>query len=121
MKIPFTWSRLLTFLLVAMIGFGPAAFADDQAEPVIKITAKKFEYSPNVIKLKKDVPVILEFTSLDRLHGFNCPDLKVRTDIVPGKINRVRVVPDKTGTFAFQCDIFCGDGHEDMTGTIVVE
>jgi cytochrome c oxidase subunit II len=121
MKMPLTWSRLFAFLLVMVIGFGPAAFAEDQAEPVIKITAKKFEFSPDVIRLKKGVPVILEFTSLDRLHGFNCPDLKVRTDIVPGKISRVRVVPDKTGTFPFHCDIFCGEGHEDMTGTIIVE
>jgi cytochrome c oxidase subunit 2 len=121
MKTPLTWSRLLAFLLVMMIAFGSAAFADDPAEPVIKIAAKKFEYAPNVIKLKKGIPVILEFTSLDRAHGFNCPDLKVRTDILPNKVSRVRIVPDKAGTFAFQCDIFCGSGHEEMAGTIVVE
>jgi cytochrome c oxidase subunit II len=121
MKISLAWSRILILLLVFSVGFGSAAFAEDQTETVIKITAKKFEYSPSVIKLKKGVPVILEFTSLDRLHGFNCPDLKVRTDIPPNKVSRVRIVPDRTGTFAFQCDIFCGDGHEDMTGTIIVE
>jgi cytochrome c oxidase subunit 2 len=33
----------------------------------------------------------------------------------------VRIVPDKAGTFAFHCDVFCGDGHEGMTGEIVVE
>jgi cytochrome c oxidase subunit 2 len=35
-------------------------------------------------------------------------------------VSRVRLVPDKVGTFPFVCDIFCGSGHEDMTGTIVV-
>jgi cytochrome c oxidase subunit 2 len=29
-------------------------------------------------------------------------------------------VPDKVGTFPFHCDIFCGEGHEDMTGKFVV-
>ena len=29
-------------------------------------------------------------------------------------------MPDKTGKFTFSCDVFCGDGHEEMTGTIVV-
>jgi len=29
-------------------------------------------------------------------------------------------VPDKTGTFTFVCDIFCGTGHEEMDGTIEV-
>lgn len=98
----------------------PAALAE-QAERVIRITAKKFEYSPNEIRLKKGVPVVLELTSLDRLHGFDCPELGIRSDIEPGKVTTVRFVPDKVGTFSFHCDIFCGDGHEDMAGRFVVE
>ena len=92
----------------------------DPAEQVVKITAKKFEYSPNEITLKKGVPVTLELTSLDRLHGFNCPDLNIRSDIQPGKVNKVHFVPDKVGTFEFHCDIFCGSGHEGMTGKFMV-
>ncbi len=87
---------------------------------IIKITAKKFEYSPSNIALKKGVPVILEFTSLDRKHGFNCPDLNLRATIEPDKTSQVAVTPDKTGTFEFHCDVFCGSGHEQMTGTITV-
>ncbi|MGD0571877.1 MAG: cupredoxin domain-containing protein [Sedimentisphaerales bacterium] len=90
------------------------------AEQVIKITAKKFEYSPNKITLKKGVPVTLELTSLDRLHGFNCPDLKIRSDVSPEKVSTINFTPEKTGTFEFHCDVFCGIGHEQMTGTITV-
>ena len=68
----------------------------------------------------RTIPVTLEFNSLDRLHGFNCPDLGIRTDIVPGKVNRIKLIPDKTGTFPFHCDNFCGEGHENMTGEIIV-
>src|SRR5581483_1489153 len=68
-------------------------------EQVIKVSAKKFDYTPGVIKLKKGVPVVLEFTTQDVLMGFNAPDLGVRADIVPDKIGRVRIVPEKTGTF----------------------
>ena len=97
------------------------AFAIDQPEQVIKITAKKFEYSPNVITIKKGVPVILEFTSLDRVHGFTVPDLGgIRATIEPGKTTQVRIVAPKTGSYDFHCDLFCGDGHEDMTGKIIV-
>jgi cytochrome c oxidase subunit 2 len=85
------------------------------------MTAKKFEYSPNEIVLKKGVPAVLEITALDRLHGFSCPELGIRADLQQGKITRVRVVPQKAGSFAFHCDIFCGDGHEDMSGTIIVK
>jgi plastocyanin/Icc-related predicted phosphoesterase len=97
-----------------------SAKADPSAEQVIKITAKKFEYSPNKITVKKGVPVTLELTSLDRVHGFNCPDLKIRSDISPDKVSTIHFTPEKTGTFNFHCDVFCGLGHGDMTGTITV-
>ncbi len=108
--------------LLAVFGIGTiGAYAGAQPnEQVIKIVAKKFDYTPNVIKLKKGVPVILEFTTLDIVMGFKVPDLGVRTDIVPGKVTRVRLVPEQAGTFPFVCDIFCGSGHEEMTGTIIV-
>lgn len=96
-------------------------YAADQNEPVIKITAKKFEYSPGSIKIKKGVPVILELTSLDVMHGFNCPKLGVRTDIKPGEISRVRILAQKAGVYGFYCDVFCGSGHEEMNGKIIVE
>jgi cytochrome c oxidase subunit 2 len=107
---------LAAFILISFGGYLLAA----ENEQVIKITAKMFEYSPKDITVKKGVPVVLEFTSLDRLHGFNCPGLGIRTDIVPGKVNRLRFVPGKVGTFPFHCDNFCGSGHEGMTGTITV-
>jgi cytochrome c oxidase subunit 2 len=88
---------------------------------VIKITAKKFEYSPNEIRIKKGVPAVFEFTSLDRVHGFTVPDLDgVRLTIEPGKVNRVTIMAPKAGTYEFHCDLFCVDVHEGMTGTIIV-
>src|SRR5208283_1494442 len=108
-------------IILFLTSIAVSALAADQAGQVIRITAKKFEYSPNEIRLKKGVPAVLEFTSLDRLHGFTCPDLDIRTDINPGKVSTVRVVPQKAGTYDFHCDIFCGEGHENMAGTIIVE
>jgi cytochrome c oxidase subunit II len=90
------------------------------AEQVIRVVAKRFDYTPGEITLKKGVPVVLEFTTQDVVMGFSAPDFKTRADILPGQIVRVRLVPDKTGRFEFHCDIFCGTGHEDMAGTLVV-
>ncbi len=104
------------FIMVSISGYLIAA----ENEQVIKITAKRFEYTPKEISVKKGVPVVLEFASLDRLHGFYCPGLKIRTDIPPGKVTALRFVPDKAGTFPFHCDNFCGTGHEGMRGTITV-
>jgi cytochrome c oxidase subunit 2 len=105
-----------TFIAIVIGGYLIAA----ENEQVIQITAKRFEYSPKEITVKKGVPVVLQFTSLDRLHGFNCPGLGIRMDIRPGKVNTLRFTPDKAGTFPFHCDNFCGTGHEGMKGTITV-
>ena len=89
-------------------------------ERVVKMTARRFTYSPDTIEVEQGVPVILELTSLDRDHGFTIPDLALRIDVEPGKTARVRFVPEKAGTFLFHCDVFCGSGHEEMAGTVVV-
>ncbi|PYS60808.1 MAG: cytochrome-c oxidase, partial [Acidobacteria bacterium] len=72
------------------------------------------------ITLKKGEPVVFEISSADREHGFNLRAFGVRTNVSPGKVSRIRFTPDKTGKFTFSCDVFCGDGHEEMTGTIVI-
>jgi cytochrome c oxidase subunit II len=98
----------------------PSAGAPAGAERVIHLTAKRFEYVPSEITVRKGVPVIVEITSLDRDHGFKVPELGVRADVEPGKTTRFRIVPDRVGRFAFRCDVFCGSGHEDMVGELVV-
>ena len=103
-------------MTAAYVGAQPAT----TDEEVIKITARKFTYTPEQVTLKKGVPVILELSTEDILMGFNAPDLGVRTDIVPGKTVRLRVVPSKVGKVEFYCDIFCGSGHEEMDGLITV-
>lgn len=113
------WSLALGALVLGAgtVGLRAAAAPEEQ---VIKVLARKFTYSPNKLMLKKGVPVILELTTADVLMGFSVPDFDIREDIIPGQVRRVRLVPDKTGTFAFLCDIFCGSGHETMSGTITV-
>jgi len=110
------------WLAALLLGLTAAAAKDQAPQPrVIAISAKKFEFTPSEIKLKKGEPVILELTALDRTHGFKVPDLGIRVDVTTSAVVRVPVTPLKAGTFDFSCDVFCGMGHEDMTGQIVVE
>lgn len=111
--------------VAAALGIGSAGvhLAAQSAQPkekVIKIAAKRFDYTPNHITVKKGVPVVFELTTLDVVMGFNLPDFNVRADIVPGRVSRLRFVPDKVGTFVFLCDVFCGAGHEEMNGKLTV-
>ena len=108
------------FALAAAVSAAGAPVSPAPAERVVRLSARRFSYTPDVIELEVGVPAVIELTSLDRDHGFTVPDLALRIDVEPGKTSRVRVVPDKVGTFPFHCDVFCGSGHEEMAGRIVV-
>ena len=81
---------------------------------VIEITAKKFDFTPNEITLKKGEPVILRLTTADRVHGFMSKQLKFDTDIPVGRTTDVPVTPDTAGDFTVICDHYCGTGHGNM-------
>lgn len=111
---------ILGFVLTGLAVYTVATGATPTAEKVIHLTAKKFRFTPEEITLKKGEPVAIEITSEDVRHGFSLPDFKVRASLKPGETSVVRFTPDKTGQFTFTCDVFCGAGHEDMSGTIRV-
>jgi len=96
-----------------------SAWSADQAK-IIKISAKRFEFIPNQITLKKGTPVVFQITTQDRSHGFVIDGLNLRTDVEPGKVAELRVDPQKAGQYDFYCDVFCGSGHDGMTGKITV-
>jgi cytochrome c oxidase subunit 2 len=119
-------SRIVTFVVVAIVAVGMLAYGTHNPShadgvKVIKLTAKKFDFSPGEITVKKGAPVALELTSADRVHGFSLPDFKVTARIEPGKVSRVVFTPDRTGEFTFSCNVFCGSGHEDMAGKLIVQ
>jgi len=113
----------LTATALAVAGCVAAAQLAPKAPQTqtVEILAQKFNFTPEEIKVKKGVPVDLELTTLDRLHGFDVPGLGLRAEIVPGQTTHVKFTPDKAGRFLFHCDVFCGEGHEDMDAAIIVE
>jgi cytochrome c oxidase subunit II len=110
------------------LGAAPFLFTAARSVPaqtgeaqVVKIVAQRFHYTPGEFRVKAGRPVVLEFTSLDFVHGFNMSDLKVRADLPPGLVTRVPLPMAKPGTYDFLCDNFCGDQHEEMHGRMIVE
>lgn len=90
-------------------------------ERVVKVVVQRFVFTPTEIVLRAGQPTVLEFQSLDFTHGFNVPDLKIRADLPPGQTTRVHLTPLKPGVYDFLCDNFCGAGHEQMNGKIIVK
>lgn len=95
-----------------------AALAGEQ---VVRVTARRFEYEPATIHLKRGRAARLEFKTLDCTHGFEAPRLGLTARIEPGAGAQLQFTPTEAGRFPFHCNVFCGDGHEEMEGEIVVE
>ena len=74
MKIKLRGLKIVVLAAVVGAGLVGTYVSAQPNEQVIQIVTKKFNYAPNVIKLKKGVPVVLEFTTLDVFMGFNVPD-----------------------------------------------
>ena len=119
-------TRHLFALVLACVAVLSAPFADLQLQAqnnvrVIEITAKRFEFTPNVINLKRGEPVILRVKSADVTHGFFSRQLKIDELIEPGKTVDVKITPATAGIFTLICDHFCGSGHANMKMSIIVE
>ena len=110
--------------LAVVAGLLAAASPRARAEEgprVIVITAKRFEFSPKEITLKKGETVKLQLKSEDVTHGLFIRPLGIDTDITPGETTEVTVTPQVAGRYRAICDHFCGAGHGGMKMTIIVE
>ena len=90
--------------------------AHAQSAREIEVVAQRFKFTPSVIELKLNQPVLLLIRSLDFIHGFHVPDMGIRSDLLPGMVTPIRLTPTQPGRMDFLCDNFCGDGHEEMHG-----
>jgi len=64
--------------------------------------------------------VRLEVTSRDVIHSFAVPELAVKIDALPQRVNVWWLQADEPGEYLTQCAEFCGQGHYGMRATIHV-
>ena len=87
-------------------------------KPVVNafvVDAKQFEFNPNVIKIKEGERIRIKINSLDVEHAISIPELGI--DIH----DEGEFVAEKKGNFSFSCHVYCGSGHENMKGVLIVE
>lgn len=85
------------------------------------VTASKWEFDPHTIGVRLGDTVRLTINSMDVAHGFSIPDFNINETINPGKTATVEFVVDKKGSFTFACSVYCGSGHGNMKGTLIVQ
>jgi cytochrome c oxidase subunit 2 len=102
---------------MAYVAQRPLAGGDSE----IRVTARKYEFSPNVIKAKRGDHIKLVITALDRDHGFRLEAFHIDQKLPKGEPITVEFMAAQAGTFPFECSHFCGLGHQKMKGQLTVE
>lgn len=110
--------KIFILSAILVLFFAGPCFAKER---VIEIKAKKFEYSPNIIRVDKGDIITIRLISEDVHHGFFLDGYGVETSAHPGVDGSVKFVADRKGKFNFRCSITCGEFHPYMVGYMVVE
>jgi len=66
-------------------------------------------------------PVRVWLRSVDVVHDFYVPEFRAKMDLMPGMVTRFWFTPTRTGTFEILCAGFCGVGHPQMRGNVIVD
>jgi cytochrome c oxidase subunit 2 len=97
-----------------------AARAADEPR-VIEIVARRFAFEPSEIQVTVGERVRLMVRTADGLHGIEIKKFKITKEIPRGtKPVVIDFTPGEAGRFPIFCSEYCGDGHDDMKGTLVV-
>jgi cytochrome c oxidase subunit 2 len=94
---------------------------EQPAPPVVAISAKRYEFTPNVVTLHRGEPVTIRLTASDRSHGLLVKPLGIDLDSDRDVPDEVTITPSAAGRFDAICDHYCGMGHGNMKMTFVVE
>ncbi len=74
----------------------------------------------NDVRVPNDAPVIFELTSVDVIHSFSMPNMRIKQDAVPGMVNRMLFYPKDVGEYDIGCAQHCGVNHYKMKGLLTV-
>lgn len=75
----------------------------------------------NEIHIPTGQKVLLHLTTADVIHSFWVPQLSQKTDMIPGKTNRMVLEAARPGIYRGQCAEFCGLEHARMSFLVVAE
>lgn len=115
-------------VLTALLAYGLVLMPDQRAPgdgPRLRVTGEQWwwrvEYWPegadapvvsaNEVRLPVGERAEIELVANDVIHSFWVPGLAGKTDMIPGRLNRMSMEPLEVGTYRGQCAEFCGLSH----------
>ena len=129
-----TWNQLKTQRPVATVGDSQAVQA-----PLVRVIGRQFgwefhypgkdgkhgtrdDYSvENLLVVPDDQMIVLQLESLDVIHSFFVPKLRLKNDVVPGTIGYCWFKPLARAEMNILCAELCGWGHYKMVARLEIK
>ena len=101
---------------------GAAVRSLAQDEPrTIEVVANRFSFEPARIEVTEGERVRLVVKSADGVHGVEIKKFKVNKKVPRGGDPvTIEFVAAAVGEFPILCSEYCGNGHDDMKGLLIV-
>ncbi len=90
-------------------------------ERTIHMGVRQYAWDPATITAKKGELVRLIVHNADVKHGLVIPELGVLNIDIPPEGAVIEFEASKAGTFVFFCSYYCGEGHSEMRGQLIIE
>jgi cytochrome c oxidase subunit 2 len=113
---------ILTAALLASARIAGSSLEQTPEPRVIEVVAKRFAFEPAEITVTVGERVTLAVRSADGVHGLEIKKFKVKKDIPRGTTPvTIEFTASEVGQFPILCSEYCGDGHDEMKGMLVVK
>jgi len=131
LEIAWTVVPLIAVLYLAFLGARSLSETRriDPSAMVVKVIAEQWSWQfqyPDYLFSSKDLylpvgkQIDLQMTSLDVIHSFFVPALRLKQDALPGREIVVWFEATKPGSYEIPCAELCGFGHSGMKGMLIV-
>ncbi|MCX2726308.1 cytochrome c oxidase subunit II [Thermomicrobium sp. 4228-Ro] len=84
------------------------------------LVARAWQFQPNEIEVPVGSTVTFTLASSDVIHGFELTGTNANVMVIPGQISQVTARFDQPGEYLWVCHEYCGFGHHQMYGKVVV-
>jgi cytochrome c oxidase subunit 2 len=143
-RLEIVWTTATLVILVALALLSRSTWADikEHGPPgqfFYKVTAKQFNWEmtypgpdgklgtkddvtiENELHVPVNKVVRIQLESIDVIHSFFVPNMRLKQDAVPGRTIEVWFEATETGQYEIPCAELCGFGHSGMKGNLTVQ
>lgn len=132
-------ATLLFLAIYQMNAWADVKMRRPAMQPTVEVVARQFEWRlrypgrdgtlgtsddlflVNDLHLPVDEDVLIQLKSMDVLHSFFLPNVRIKQDAVPGMKIPVWFKARETGSYDIVCAELCGWGHYKMKGRVTFE